>query len=346
MYHHDLRTRCVCKGRPRKRASLLPILARLSAFLLAAVFLSGASLAEDAALSQDEVNELMFEVYAQEESAGSFLVLPEGYEEPATGYDGVYHLLLVGVDSPTDKIAGRSDTMLLASLFVRQKELRLTSFMRDLYVPIPGRGHNRLNAAYAFGGADLLIRTLRDVFGIQVDGYVAVNYASMVSLVDAVGGVQMAVADHELGPLNGILSYYRYLRGEDETQGLLERPGLQQLTGLQAMSYARIRKVDSDFERVARQQRVMEAVYAKIRSLDGETLLALAFEHMKDVETNISAADAMRLISQAQGVTVDAIRTLRIPIDGAYSSKMIRGASFIIPGMKRNLAALGEFLKP
>lgn len=334
------------RGR-RKRASFSPFLAKAFAFLLACTLLCGSALAQDLTLTEDEVNQLLYEVHAQEEaSAGSFLVLPEGYEEPAIGYDGVYHLLLVGVDSPTDAIAGRSDTMLLASLYVPQKELRLTSFMRDLYVPIAGRGHNRLNAAYAFGGPDLLIRTLHEVFKIQVDGYVAVNYASMVTLVDAIGGVTVYVSDAELKSLNGILSYYRYLRGENQTQGLLQQAGLQELTGLQAMSYARIRKLDSDFERVARQQRVMEAIFAKIRTLDAQTLVSLAFAHMDQVETDISAAEAVRLISQAHGVTVDTTRSLRIPVNGAYASKTIRGAAFIIPNMKRNLAALAAFLAP
>ncbi len=341
MHHHDLIKSVRPSGGPRKRASLLSILV-----LVILLVLPAAGVGEDVTLTEDEVNELLFEVYAQDEDAGSFLVLPEGHEEPATGYDGVYHLLLVGVDSPTDAIAGRSDTMLLASLYVREKELRLTSFMRDMYVAIPGRGHNRLNAAFAFGGADLLIRTLKEVFGVAVDGYVAVNYASMVRLVDAIGGVDLEVQEQEVGPLNGILSYYQYLRGGDETQGLPAQPGYQPLTGLQAMSYARIRKLDSDFERVSRQQRVMEAIFQKVRTLDAKTLTALAFAHMDDVETDISAAEAVRLISQMHGVQIDTTRTLRIPVDGSYAGKVIRGASFIIPNMKRNLAALAAFLAP
>ena len=304
--------------------------------------------AEEFALTEQEVNDLMYEVYAQddESGAGSFLVLPEGYEEPATGYDGVYHLLLLGIDNPGDSITGRSDTMLLASLYAPQKELRLTSFMRDLYVAIPGRGHNRLNAAYAFGGPELLMRTLQEVFGITVDGYVAVNYTGMVTLVDAIGGIPVEVAEHELKPLNGILDYYRYLRGQEQSVGLLTQSGLQVLTGLQAMSYARIRKIDSDFERVARQQRVIEAIYHKVTALDTGTLMDLVFAHMGDVKTDISAAEALKLISQAKGLDIAQVRTLRIPIDGAYSAKMIRGASFIVAGMKRNLNALHAFLAP
>lgn len=345
MHHHDLSQGSARTGRPRRRTSLFALLAAVWAcwlLLTAAV----CACAEDFTLTQEEMDDLLYEAHAQDTGAGEYLVLPEGYEEPATGYDGVYHLLLLGVDSPTDKIAGRSDTMLLASLYAREKELRLTSFMRDLYVQIPGRGHNRLNAAFAFGGPELLLRTLRETFGVSVDGYVAVNYASMAELVDAIGGVDIDVAAHELKPLNGILDYYHYLRGMPQSQGLVAQAGYQTLNGEQTMSYARIRKIDSDFERVSRQQRVMEAVYRKLAAMDLRRLLDLVFDHLDDVRTNVSAADALRLVSQVQGMRISAIRTLRIPVDGAYASRMIRGAAFLVPKMSRNLAALRAFLAP
>ena len=157
--------------------------------------------------------------------------------------------------------------MILAVLNTRLKTLKLISFMRDLYVTIPGRGHNRLNAAYVYGGQELLRRTLEESFGVVADAYLAVNYSLMTELVDAIGGVELTVEEYELKPLNGILRYYNYQREFPEDEGVLAASGTRILTGLQAMSYARIRKVDSDFERVGRQQRVLEAIYQRLRQL-------------------------------------------------------------------------------
>ena len=149
--------------------------------------------------------------------------------------------------------------------------------------------------------------------------------------------------------LNAVLDEFYRQKMFSELPGFQTVAGWSEakvLTGLQAMSYARIRKIDSDFERVARQQRVIEAIYHKVTALDTGTLMDLVFAHMGDVKTDISAAEALKLISQAKGLDIAQVRTLRIPIDGAYSAKMIRGASFIVPGMKRNLNALHAFLAP
>ena len=111
--------------------------------------------AEETPLTNEEVTQILWELYQTENSDAEYVVLPDDYEEPAVGRTGIYHLLLLGIDNPSDAITGRSDTMLLASLNARTGELRLISFMRDTYVKIPRHGHNRLNAAYAYGGPEL-----------------------------------------------------------------------------------------------------------------------------------------------------------------------------------------------
>ena len=208
----------------------------------------------DNELTDEETQALLSLLAIQDEESNSFVVLPENFEMPATGFNDEYSLLIIGVDTDRDDLKGRSDTMILVVLNTRLKTLKLVSFMRDLYVNIPGKGHNRLNAAYAFGGAKLLRKTIEDNFGIIADGYLAVNFSLMAGLVDAIGGLDLTVEEYELKPLNGILGYFNYLSDLPESEGMLLSSGTRVLTGLQTMSYARIRKSDSDFERVVRQQ--------------------------------------------------------------------------------------------
>ena len=295
---------------------------RLFALLLALLLCFPMALAEDAALTDAEITQLLWEMYQTENGDADYMVLPEEYELPPEGKTGIYNLLLLGIDNPTDQLTGRSDTMLLASFNARTGQLRLVSFMRDTYVSIPRRGHNKLNAAYSFGGAELLTETLGACFGVYVDGYVAVNYSLMAQLVDEIGGVELDVSADEMKKLNGILEYYNYLRNAPRNEGILVEPGHRTLNGLQTMSYARIRKLDSDFVRVERQQKVIMAIYRRLCTLDTLTLTGVITRYIGQVGTNVTLARAASLVASilTHGDAVD-IETLRVPVDHASSRR-------------------------
>lgn len=320
-------------------------LQRLLVFILAIMLMVPAGFTEEERLTDEQLRELLYELSLQEESNSEFLVLPDDFRMPSTGLDGEYRLLIVGVDTDDAGIKGRSDTMILAVLNTRLKTLKLISFMRDLYVTIPGRGHNRLNAAYVYGGQELLRRTLEESFGVVADAYLAVNYSLMTELVDAIGGVELTVEEYELKPLNGILRYYNYQREFPEDEGVLAASGTRILTGLQAMSYARIRKVDSDFERVGRQQRVLEAIYKRLRQLPVNRLGQIILSFIGRVSTDISMSDALNLLQDLLQAGDLRISALSIPVDKSFSSKMIRKAYFLVPNLKKNKAAIADFLQ-
>lgn len=320
-------------------------LQRLLVFILAIMLMMPTGFSEEERLTDEQLRELLYELSLQEESNSEFLVLPDDFRMPSTGLDGEYRLLIVGVDTDDAGIKGRSDTMILAVLNTRLKTLKLISFMRDLYVTIPGRGHNRLNAAYVYGGQELLRRTLEENFGVVADAYLAVNYSLMTELVDAIGGVELTVEEYELKPLNGILRYYNYQREIPEDEGVLAASGTRILTGLQAMSYARIRKVDSDFERVGRQQRVLEAIYTRLRQLPVDRLGQIILSFIGRVSTDISMSDALNLLQDLLQAGDLRISALSIPVDKSFSSKMIRKAYFLVPNLKKNKAAIADFLQ-
>ena len=299
---------------------------------------------ENQELSDEELTQLLWEMYQTENGDAEFMVLPEDYEAPAVGKTGVFNLLLIGVDTDNESLKGRSDTMLLASFNARTGEMRLVSFLRDTYVKIPGKGHNKLNAAYSYGGAELLIETLETNFLVQIDGYLAVNYALMVELVDAIGGVEMTVSEDELPKLNGILEYYNYQRGVEEKQGRLETAGTQNLTGLQTMSYARIRKLDSDFVRVERQQKVILAIYEKICQTDLPTLTNIVLHYISRVGTNVTLAQATELIFTLLGMESITTASLRIPHNGGYASRLINETYYIVPKLAKCQEKIQAFL--
>ena len=296
-------------------------------------------------LSDDEITQLLWEMYQTENGDADYMVLPEEYQVPPEGKTGIYHLLLLGIDNPGNELTGRSDTMLLASFNARTGKLKLISFMRDTYVSIPGHGHNKLNAAYSFGGPELLLQTLGASFGVHVDGYVAVNYALMSDLVDAIGGVRLEVTADELKKLNGILEYYNHLRGAPKDEGLLIAPGMQTLNGLQTMSYARIRKLDSDFVRVQRQQKVILAIYDQLRTLDLLTLTGVITQYISQVGTNVTLAKAASLVASvlARGGEV-AVDTLRVPVEHAYTPKMLHETYYVVPNLEKCQTAIHDFL--
>lgn len=320
-----------------KRAYVLIL---LSALLMGLMPLINA----EETLSNEEMTELLYTLSQEGENAADFVVLPEGYEEPVTGLDGMYSMLLIGVDTDGQGVSGRSDTMVLAVINKRAGTVKLISFLRDLYVQIPGKGHNRLNAAYAFGGPELLVRTLEKNFGVKPDGYLAVDFGLMVRLVDAVGGIELEVREDELQPLNGILEYYNQQHGCPSSQGRLNSAGTVRLTGLQAMSYARIRKLDSDFMRVVRQQKTLMAILKQLQGMDAGNLFSLVMEYASLVKTDIAVTEVFQLIPLLLPMADYNLSSLSIPVAGGSKNTIKNNSFFLLPNLKKNVRAIEEFI--
>lgn len=314
----------------------------LGVMILAAPF---AGLAEDAEqeLSKEELLELWAETIpeGQDGELSDYLVLPDDFQAPETD---TFQLLLIGTDTYSTKSRGRSDTMMLAQLDPVNKTVKLVSFLRDMYVKIPGKGSTRLNAAYAYGGPELLLKTLKTNFGIEPDAYVSVNFGRMVKLIDAIGGVTVNVSSSEMKQLNSIMKYYNYKMGISENNGLLKKSGTQNLTGKQAMCFSRIRKIDSDFQRTDRQREVIEAAFHKLMDMSWDKIIDLVTDNIDDVVTNLSLGEAFQLIPTALVAKEATFETMQIPIKGGYASKTISGMAVLVPDLTKNVKALNAFL--
>ena len=205
----------------------------------------------------------------------------------------VTNVLLVGVDAAGEN----SDAIMLASVNKANRTVTLSSIMRDSYTymdtPV-GEAAAKINAAYANGGIDCLLRTVENDYKIKIDHYFCVNFETFVEVVDILGGVAVPVQDYERRAMNG-------LAAESGTPMLEESGDSVLLTGQQALLYCRIRKcdVDGDVSRTRRQRQFMTALIEGARDLTAADLPDLARTLHKYVSTDCSVAELVSLGSQA-----------------------------------------------
>ena len=203
----------------------------------------------------------------------------------------VSNVLLIGTDSrDLSQERGRSDSMILASINKKTRELTLTSFLRDSYVYIDDEyGYGKLNAAYSYGGAGLLMDTIESNYGVRIDDYILISFAACANVIDAVGGVKLDLTDEEADAVNEILiSEVNELMGDDRNDDLLDCGGKQKLDGKQALSYSRIRYVgNADFERASRQRTVMTQVLKKA-AVNPVAMARIFVTALPELSTNLS----------------------------------------------------------
>ncbi len=255
----------------------------------------------------------------------------------------VRSVLLIGTDSrDIGAERGRSDTMLLFSLNSQTQQIYLTSFMRDAYVNIPNYGYNKLNAAYSYGGAELLMDTLEQNYQISIDDYCIVSFMGFASIIDAFGGVEIDLSDEEAKALNVILqSEVNELAGDDPFSDFIEKGGTYILNGKQALSYARIRYVgNADFERTSRQREVMTQLLNNAKTKAVTAVPELISSAMPHLGTNMSDFDMYLLSLRAPFAVTYNIAQIQIPADGTYTPADIDGQSVLQVDFDSNIQVL------
>ncbi|MDO5350369.1 MAG: LCP family protein [Lachnospiraceae bacterium] len=259
----------------------------------------------------------------------------------------VLNILLIGQDTQPGVSGSRSDSIILATVNQKKKEITITSFMRDLYVDIPGYKKSRINAAYALGGARLLDETIERNFGIHIDGNIAVNFTGFAKCIDIIGGVDLELSAAEAGAVNKELFATRHpiLDGTDlQADRWALMGGFQHLNGDEALQYARIREIDSDFSRTNRQRKLLSAVFEKLKNSDLKTMNALLEEVLPLLSTDISNT---KLIGYAAGVLAmqpATFKTDRIPADGAFREAVVHHMQVLVPDLEKNQLHLKESL--
>lgn len=234
----------------------------------------------------------------------------------------IINILLVGQDRRKGEGRQRSDAMILCTLNTRTKKLTMTSFLRDMYVQIPGYRNNKINACYQIGGAKLLNECLKVNFGIAVDHNIEVDFEGFMDLIDLVGGVEIELTSAEAGYLNKRGNWD--VTGND---GWTLKKGINKLNGSQALAYSRIRAIGTDFERTERQRKVLTALLEKAKNLSFSQITKLIDTAMPLLATDMEMSDIVGYASDLFKMFAELkVSSLRIPADGTYSFADFAGA--------------------
>jgi len=205
---------------------------------------------------------------------------------------------------------------MIVSMDNNTKSVKLISLMRDSGVTIEGRSSvDKLTHSYAYGGVGLLINTINDNYGLDVQRFVMLDFSSASDVIDLVGGINIDVQANEVKYANQSIFEENVLM--DINMPYLTSAGYQNLNGVQAIAWARIRHADSDFVRTSRQRAVATALMKKVASLNTVQQLAVLEDSAGMFETNMTQADLLRVGTVAVKLIKNIVE-YRIPDDGLY----------------------------
>ena len=250
-------------------------------------------------------------------------------------YPEIINIMLVGQDRrPGESYLTRSDAMILCTFNTKDKTITMTSFMRDLYVNIPGIGGNKMNAAYQFGGMKLLRQTMLENFGVYVDAFVEVDFSGFEKAVEALGGVSIALTQEEADHMNTVYGWELVA-------------GLNHLDGSQALAYSRIRYIgNSDFGRTERQRNVINAIINECKTMSLTQANSLLTELLPLVSTDMSKEDIFDYALTLFPLLKGSIHSQRIPIDASFTLEWVGALDVVLPDYDINRQYLLDTLLP
>ncbi len=214
--------------------------------------------------------------------------------------DDVVNIALFGIDNlsevaegKNETLKGRSDAIIVMSINKTQKTVKLTSVLRDSWVPVEVSGverHRKINSAYMIGGALLAVKTLNRQFGLDIADYVTVSVSQLSGVIDKIGGIEVELTKKERDYVNTCLP---------KTEKKITETGLVHLNGTQAVVYSRIRKIDGEFSRAERHQEVVFAMFKKILSKPVTEYPQLLRSILSLVETSLSYDEILSYVPLA-----------------------------------------------
>lgn len=264
-------------------------------------------------------------------------------EEKLTKYDDtITNIALFGIDAEEGE-AGRSDSIMIATIDTHNKKLKLTSIMRDSYVNIDGHGLDKINHAYAFGKAQLAIKTLNENFDLNIEDFVAVNFSSLPKIIDKIGGIELDIDSEELEYIN---SYIRNVNTINKTNSpSIVSAGIQHVDGTQAMAYCRIRYTSGgDYKRTERHREVLSKIFEKILSMSPTTYPSLLNDLLPMVSTNLDGSEIMELGNKILKIGNTTLEQERFPRDGYCEGQMINGVYYLTFDKETTVNQLHDYI--
>lgn len=228
-----------------------------------------------------------------------------------------YYILLLGTDGRPGETAYRSDTLLLLRVDPGKKHATIVSIPRDTMVEIPGHGKQKINAAHAFGGKELAVKTISQFAGVPIAHYIEINFEGFSQLVDALGGVEVNVPER--------------IDDKNAADFVIE-PGTQVLNGEQALAFCRSRKFpDGDYSRMRHQRIFLSALGDKLLNKSDVTTMMASIDTMSQIIiTDMSISELLDLMKTFRGFDMSTLQTYVVP----STPRTIDGVSYILTDVK------------
>ncbi len=247
-------------------------------------------------------------------------------KEPAKEDEDVISIALFGTDFTENEkygnLYGASDATMILGIDTKNNRLKLFSLMRDLYLDLPDGSGNKQNLNYtmAYGGPELILKTINYNFNLTVDKFIHVSLHTLPTIIDKLGGIELNITSDELNYIN---SYITNIDNENGTNTeKITTAGLQTLNGTQAAAYCRIRYTEGrDFKRTERQREVLTALFEKFKTASITDLATMMNDILPLVSTNLTNTEIMSIASKVLSMGVPTIEQSRFPLDG--KSEMI-----------------------
>ncbi len=304
------------------------------------------SLPEDFTFVDESGNALSYEEFQE--------VYVEPTEHEIIVDDKIVNFLLIGIDSrsrnySTTGTGALADVIMIMSVDTGEGTLKMISIARDSYAYVPGyQRPMKINAAMSYGGPELLKMTIENQLRISIDGYAFVNFYNMASVIDAVGGVYVDLTSTELyseGGLNWNLAEVNNLAGLASDYQSVQSYGYDTwLNGRQAVAYARIRKVDSDYMRSERQVEVLRSLLDRFMDLSLTGKAAALDDLLPLIATNVSASEitdyALDILPSMSNLS---IQYMQLPIENCFNSGMFGDEWSIRPNWNAMIPYVHEF---
>lgn len=260
--------------------------------------------------------------------------------EHQTGY---VTFALFGLDSRSGQLekGTLSDCIMVATLNRETKEIKLSSIYRDTLVELENGSYNKANAAYAIGGPQGAVAMLNKNLDLNIEDYVSVNFNALVSVIDAIGGIEIEVTEEERGHLNNYVVETSEVVGQERVP--LEASGLQNLTGVQAVSYARIRYTEGgDTKRAERQRLVLEKIATKAQTASLSTINKIVDAVFPQVSTSLSLTEVLDYAKDAFDYKI--VASGGFPYEQSYNRLSGIGDVGIVNDMEEDVTKLHQFL--
>lgn len=256
--------------------------------------------------------------------------------------DGYWNIAVFGVDSRDGNLGkgALSDVEMICSINKKTGELRLVSVFRDSYLKIDNDdNYHKINEAYFKGGREQAVTALEQNLDLRIDDYATFNWKAVVDAINVLGGIDLEITDKEFAYINSFITETVNSTGVGSYQ--LDHSGMNHLDGVQAVAYARLRLMDTDFNRTERQRKVLSLAMDKAKAADFKTLKTLIGAVYPQVATSIGVDDLIVVAKNARKYYIG--QTTGFPF--SHTEMKIKKMDCVVPTtLESNVVQLHEFL--